>query len=89
MLAARSATPSYRSCQSGLGVASISEVFSKLGGGGGKGFGGWGRGGGGGGGGDGFGVPAAGAEPPLGTSGGEAANSVIEDVILLNVGVSN
>ena len=79
VLAARTTSPfNY---QSGLGVASISDVFSKLGGGGGKGFGGWGRGGGGR---DGFEVPAA-----VGTSSGDASNSITEDVIFLSVGVTS
>ncbi|KAG0563875.1 hypothetical protein KC19_8G066400 [Ceratodon purpureus] len=81
LVAGRSST--IYSCQSGLGVASISKIFSGFGGGGGKGFGGWGRGGGGG---DGSGVPAAG-EGSVGAPGGEASNSITEDVILLSVGV--
>lgn len=79
LVAGRSAA-SY-SCQSGLGVASISKIFSGFGGGDGKGFGGWGRGGGGGG----DGVPAAG-EGSIGAPGGDASNPITEDVIFLSVG---
>lgn len=71
-------------CKRSLGVASISEMFSKLGGGIGGGWGG--RGGGGGGGGGGFEAPAAG-DSALGTSGDDVSNSVTEGVIFLSVGV--
>lgn len=81
LLAGGSTTP--YNCQSGLGVASISKIFSGFGGGGGNGFGGWGGGGGGGGG----GVPAA-SQSSVGAPGGEASNPVTEDVIFLSVGVT-
>lgn len=73
-------------CRSKLPVASISTSLSLSSGGSGGGFGGW-EGGGGGGGGDGFSVPSAGASS-IGTPDSKTSESLTEDVIVLDVGVS-
>lgn len=83
MLAARCVRPCH--CQRKLGSASISKALLSTGTGGGGGFGGWGRVGGGGGG-DGFGVPSAG-KSSNGTFGTEISTPLMEDVIVLDVGV--